>query len=173
MVSVLNDLPIGASLVWLWAWDIIRDKFNNYSQDDFANDYTVTDGTTLDVIWEKLWDNPPADFTLEYGAELMDEAVMDWMIDNEFIASLDDDGWLDEDSDEESDNTTEHGQDLALQGGAQGIQKGNTMTTKREYLASKGITVGKRGRFSGAAKQALSEAEKNGIKFTAEAKLTK
>jgi len=93
MVSVLNDLPIGASLVWLWA----------------------------DVIWEKLWDNPPADFTLEYGAELMDEAVMDWMIDNEFIASLDDDGWLDEDSDEESDNTTEYGQDLALQGGAQGI----------------------------------------------------
>jgi hypothetical protein len=46
------------------------------------------------------------------------------------------------------------------------------MTTKREYLAQKGITVGKRGRFSGAAKQALSEAEKNGIKFTAEPKLT-
>jgi hypothetical protein len=46
----------------------------------------------------------------------------------------------------------------------------NQMTTKREYLASKGITVGRRGRFSAAAKQALSEAEKNGIKFTAEVK---
>ena len=64
--------------------------------------------------------------------------------------------------------TTKYRQDLALQGGAQDVQKGNTMTTKREYLVSKGITVGKRGRFSGAAKQALSEAEKNGIKFTAE-----
>jgi hypothetical protein len=42
------------------------------------------------------------------------------------------------------------------------------MTSKREYLASKGITVGRRGRFSAAAKQALSEAEKNGIKFTSE-----
>lgn len=42
------------------------------------------------------------------------------------------------------------------------------MTTKREYLVQKGITVGKRGRFSGAAKQALSEAEKSGIKFTKE-----
>lgn len=42
------------------------------------------------------------------------------------------------------------------------------MTTKREYLASKGITVGKRGRFSAAAKQALAEADKNGVKFTAE-----
>lgn len=50
------------------------------------------------------------------------------------------------------------------------IEKRIQMATKREYLASKGITVGKRGRFSGAAKQALSEAEKSGIKFTAEVK---
>lgn len=42
------------------------------------------------------------------------------------------------------------------------------MTTKREYLASKGITVGARGRFSGAAKVALQEAEKAGIKFSVE-----
>jgi hypothetical protein len=42
------------------------------------------------------------------------------------------------------------------------------MTTKREYLKSKGITVGARGRFSGAAKVALQEAEKQGVKFTAE-----
>lgn len=42
------------------------------------------------------------------------------------------------------------------------------MTTKREYLTSKGITVGRRGRFSGAAKQALAEAEKAGIKFVKE-----
>ncbi len=42
------------------------------------------------------------------------------------------------------------------------------MATKREYLKSKGITVGARGRFSGAAKVALQEAEKNGVQFTAE-----
>lgn len=42
------------------------------------------------------------------------------------------------------------------------------MATKREYLKSKGITVGARGRFSGAAKVALQEAEKNGVTFTAE-----
>ena len=50
------------------------------------------------------------------------------------------------------------------------MERGSTMATKREYLTSKGITVGKRGRFSGAAKQALSEAEKSGMKFTAEVK---
>jgi hypothetical protein len=42
------------------------------------------------------------------------------------------------------------------------------MTTKRDYLKSKGITVGARGRFSGAAKVALQEAEKQGIQFTKE-----
>ena len=52
-------------------------------------------------------------------------------------------------------------------------RKDHQMTTKREYLAQKGITVGRRGRFSAAAKQALSEAEKNGIKFSAETKTAK
>lgn len=47
------------------------------------------------------------------------------------------------------------------------------MTTKRDYLKSKGITVGARGRFSGAAKVALQEAEKAGIKFTAEQPVAK
>lgn len=42
------------------------------------------------------------------------------------------------------------------------------MTTKREYLASKGITVGRRGRFSAAAKHAISEAVKSGVEFTKE-----
>jgi hypothetical protein len=42
------------------------------------------------------------------------------------------------------------------------------MATKREYLKSKGITVGARGRFSGAAKVALQEAEKAGVTFTKE-----
>jgi hypothetical protein len=42
------------------------------------------------------------------------------------------------------------------------------MATRREYLKSQGITVGVRGRFSGAAKVALAEATTKGITFTAE-----
>jgi hypothetical protein len=42
------------------------------------------------------------------------------------------------------------------------------MTTKRDYLKAQGITVGARGRFSSAAKQALAEATQKGIQFTAE-----
>ena len=42
------------------------------------------------------------------------------------------------------------------------------MTTKREYLKAQGITVGARGRFSGAAKVAIQEAINKGVTFTAE-----
>ena len=48
------------------------------------------------------------------------------------------------------------------------LERGFKMATKREYLKQQGITVGVRGRFSGAAKVALAEAEAKGIKFTAE-----
>jgi hypothetical protein len=47
------------------------------------------------------------------------------------------------------------------------------MTTKREYLKTQGITVGARGRFSAAAKQALSEATAKGLTFEAEVKASK
>jgi hypothetical protein len=96
MVDQLNNMPIGMSLVWLWVWDLIRDKYKTYEFVDEMSDYIVTNGTTLDTIWEKLWNNPPSDFTLEYGAEQIDEAVLDWMIDNEFLAILEEDAWLDE-----------------------------------------------------------------------------
>lgn len=110
MVNTLNGMDVPMSLVWLWVWDVIRSKYDMYSENDFSNDFVVTDNTTLDVIWDKLWANPPSDFTLEYGAEAVDEAILDWMIDNDFLAALEDDGWLDdEDSDDESDNTTEYG----------------------------------------------------------------
>jgi hypothetical protein len=96
MVDQLNNMPIGMSLVWLWVWDLIRDKYKNYEFIDEMSDYVVTTGTTLDIIWEKLWGNPPSDFTLEYGAEQIAEAILDWMIDNEFLSAVDEDGWLDE-----------------------------------------------------------------------------
>ena len=76
MVNHLNNLQVSNSLTWLWAWDIIRDKYKNASQDELIDDYVLIDGVTLDGIWDKLWANPPSDFTLEYGAEQIDEAVL-------------------------------------------------------------------------------------------------
>jgi histone H3/H4 len=53
------------------------------------------------------------------------------------------------------------------------LERGQQMTTKREYLKQQGITVGARGRFSGAAKVALQEALSKGVTFTAETKVQK
>ena len=47
------------------------------------------------------------------------------------------------------------------------------MATKREFLKSQGITVGKRGRFSAAAVKAISDAQTSGVTFEAESKATK
>lgn len=47
------------------------------------------------------------------------------------------------------------------------------MATKRDYLKSKGITVGRRGRFSSAAVKVISEAEAAGIKFEKEVQAKK
>jgi hypothetical protein len=81
--------------------DAILLQFNK----NIRYDYTIPEGVTLDIIWEKLWASPPPEFTLEYGAEYVDEAIQDWMIDNDFIVVLDNDNWLDdEDSDVESDD---------------------------------------------------------------------
>ena len=47
------------------------------------------------------------------------------------------------------------------------------MATKREYLKSQGITVGVRGRFSGAAKTVIAEALAKGMTFTDPTPVTK
>ena len=111
IINTLKGMPIGAPLVWLWVWDVVSDKYDTYKEPNEYNEYVVTEGITLDNIWEKLWDNPPTEFTLEYGAEYVDEAIQDWMIDNDYLAALEEDNWLDdEDSDDvQSDNTTEYG----------------------------------------------------------------
>ena len=53
------------------------------------------------------------------------------------------------------------------------LERIKQMTTRREYLKAQGITVGARGRFSGAAKVALQEAVQKGVTFTAETPSTK
>jgi hypothetical protein len=104
IINTLKGMPIGAPLVWLWVWDVLSDKYDTYKEPDSLNEYVVPNGITLDIIWEKLWANPPTEFTLEYGAEYVDEAIVDWMIDNDYLVALEEDEWLDdEDSDVESD----------------------------------------------------------------------
>lgn len=102
MITNLRSMDLNAPLVWLWIWDSIVDIYKQYEQDNLANEYAIVEGITLDIIFEALYAKPPADFTLDYGTYQLDEAIMDWLIDNNFVALLDDDSWLDEPEEEDS-----------------------------------------------------------------------
>ena len=97
IITNLRSMNINAPLMWLWVWDSIVDIYNQHKEDNFANDYTIGEGVTLDKMFEDLWANPPADFTLEYGTDQLDEAILDWMTENGYLVVLDDDSWLNED----------------------------------------------------------------------------
>ncbi len=109
MITNLSSIKLTSPLTWLWVWDTIVDNYNRYADisDDVYNDCVISEGTTLDMIFERLYANPPADFTLQYGTDQLDEAITDWLIDQEFIVALDDDGWWDEsiDIEEEEDKS--------------------------------------------------------------------
>jgi len=98
MVEELNGLKVFPSLVWLWVWDVIRnmqDTNPNVTPFNPAQDYVFVGD--LDVVFQALWDQvDKTGFTLEYGVEDLDEAIRDWLIDNDFLVALDDDGWFDE-----------------------------------------------------------------------------
>jgi len=98
MVEELNGLKVFPSLVWLWVWDVIRnlqDTNPNVTPFSPVQDYVFVGD--LDVVFQALWDQvDKTGFTLEYGVEDLDEAIRDWLIDNDFLVALDDDGWFDE-----------------------------------------------------------------------------
>ena len=105
MITNLRSMNINAPLVWLWVWDSIVDIYNQNRQEN--DEYTIKEDITLDKMFEDLWANPPADFTLEYGTDQLDEAILDWMIDNDYMIRLDDDGWLDDEEENEEENEEE------------------------------------------------------------------
>ncbi len=100
----LKDLDVFPSLVWLWCWDIVVDLYeNNTGEIGEWQDQIVPEGVTLKQIWDKFWDDADMNgFTLEYGTEQLHEAIDDWMRENNFLVPLDDDGWLDDVSDPET-----------------------------------------------------------------------
>ena len=102
----LSDLTVFPSLLWAWAFDIMKDIFdNNQITDLAANDYVdeaVPAGITLKQIFDQFWEDVDSlGFTMDHGGEILEETIRDWMRENDFLVALDDDGWLD---DEPGDN---------------------------------------------------------------------
>ncbi|NDE66424.1 MAG: hypothetical protein EB049_07040 [Actinobacteria bacterium] len=102
----LSEMSVFPSLLWVWAFDIMKDIFdNNQITDLAANDYVdeaVPAGITLKQIFDQFWEDVDSlGFTMDHGGEILEETIRDWMREKDFLVALDDDGWLD---DEPGDN---------------------------------------------------------------------
>ena len=111
IVDRLNNLNVFPSLAWTYCWDIIRDKYENSQWDDVVKDgfedYATPKGLELKTIWDKFWEDADKNgFSLEYGSEVLVEGINDWLIENNFLVLLDEDGWLDQDESDITDNST-------------------------------------------------------------------
>ena len=101
IIDKLEKIPVFPSLMWVWAFDIMKEIFDNYQIKDLAvNDYVdegVPEGITLKQIFDKFWaDVDGFGLSMDSGGDIIEETIRDWMRDNNFLVSLEEDGWLDE-----------------------------------------------------------------------------
>ena len=99
----LSEMSVFPSLLWVWAFDIMKDIFDNNQYKDLAvNDYVdeaVPEGITLKQIFDKFWEDVDTlGFSMDHGGEILEEVIRDWMRENDFLVALDEDGWLDDES---------------------------------------------------------------------------
>ena len=98
---LLSNVGAFPSLLWAWTFDIIKDIYDNNQIADLAEtdiaDEGVPEGITLKQIFDKFWEDVDTlGFTMDDGGEILEECVRDWMRENNFLVSLDEDGWLDD-----------------------------------------------------------------------------
>ena len=65
-----------------------------------VNDYVdeaVPEGITLKQIFDKFWEDVDGfGLSMDSGGDIIEEVIRDWMRDNNFLVSLEEDGWLDD-----------------------------------------------------------------------------
>ena len=97
----LSQMSVFPSLMWVWAFDVIKDIFDNNQYIHLATtdiaDEAVPEGITLKQIFDKFWEDvDKLGISMDQGDEIVGEVIRDWMRDNDFLVALDDDGWLDD-----------------------------------------------------------------------------
>ena len=93
IIDKLEKIPVFPSLMWVWAFDIMKEIFDNYQIKDLAaNDYVdegVPEGITLKQIFDKFWDDVDNfGLSMDSGGDIIEETIRDWMRDNDFLVSL-------------------------------------------------------------------------------------
>ena len=85
IIDNISDLQVFPSLVWVWTWDVVKDKLDNFTADS-GEEYLVNPTLTEeDVWWMFVRDCDTNDFSLDYGAEVLDEHIFKWMVDRDIL----------------------------------------------------------------------------------------
>lgn len=94
---LLGEVAVFPSLLWTWTFDVIKDIYDNNKEIAEYNDYVIVEGITLKNIFDQFWEDVDSlGINMDLGGEIIEEVIRDWMIDKDFLVSLDDDGWLDD-----------------------------------------------------------------------------
>ena len=102
----LNNIDVFPSLLWVWVYDVMADIYENEYYDlleekDYV-DEAVPTGTTFKQILDKFWDDvDDLGLSMDSGGDIIEEVVRDWMRENNFLVTLDEDGWLNDEEDED------------------------------------------------------------------------
>ena len=105
--NMLGQVSVFPSLMWTWAFDVLKDIYDNNQYKDLAiNDYVdeaVPEGVTFKQIFDKFWEDADSlGLNMDLGGETIEEVIRDWMRENDFLVALDEDGWLDEEEEEDA-----------------------------------------------------------------------
>ena len=105
----LSQMSVFPSLMWTWAFDVLKDIYDNNQYKDLAiNDYVdeaVPEGVTFKQIFDKFWEDADSlGLNMDLGGETIEEVIRDWMRENDFLVALDEDGWLDDEEEQDEDN---------------------------------------------------------------------
>jgi len=105
----LSQMSVFPSLMWTWAFDVLKDIYDNNQYKDLAvNDYVdeaVPEGITFKQVWDKFWEDADSlGLNMDLGGETIEEVIRDWMRENDFLVALDEDGWLDDEEEQDEDN---------------------------------------------------------------------
>lgn len=87
MINTMETMQVGLPLVWLYVWDVIRSEYVSMSDDEYTQANPDFD---LDDVWNALWNKPV--FSLEFGPESLSEHVRDWLMTNDFIVDISEEG---------------------------------------------------------------------------------
>lgn len=85
LIDGLKEVNAFPPLVWLWVWDMVKDRLDMYSEEggeEYITNPKLSEKDVFDLFWADADKNQ---FSLEYGLDSLDDAIFDWMLERDII----------------------------------------------------------------------------------------